>query len=131
MACQIFEFVKAQKAATCDEVMVALGFPHGSASVRYSELVASGCFVPTKKRQTRSGGMALAHEVAEGVTFNRYLDFLTRPKGSKKGSVLLPLEQSVLQEGMLFIQKWRKARTPKQRENIAVDLVNKLAILAR
>ena len=46
--------------ATCDEVEIALGIGHQTASARFSELKATGEIQPTERRRTRSGCTARA-----------------------------------------------------------------------
>ena len=131
MALAILRFVSTQRdGATCDECMEALGFAHGSASVRYSELISVGCLQSADmKRSTVHGGTAVVHRVAPGADFRRYINApLKRPK-TQPG--LSPLEQSVLDEGKRFLLRWKQAKTPKGRENAAVHLVDGLAKLAR
>lgn len=63
---QILEFLKSQEehGATCDEVEVALGMTHQTASARFTELRARKLTRIVGERRTRSGRKASVH-VAE------------------------------------------------------------------
>ncbi len=45
---------------TCDEVEIATGLPHQTASARVNRLMTLGVIVPGEKRKTRSGRLAVA-----------------------------------------------------------------------
>lgn len=111
--------------ATAHECSEALHVPNQSLSVRFSELVKSGCLTHRgKKRRTKSGGLALICKVAEEADFKTYLA-LVRVK-SKKSRGLSDVEQKVLTAGMEFLAKWKRAKTQKGRQDASVTLVNSL-----
>jgi hypothetical protein len=128
MALSILEFVANQKqGATCDECMVALGLLHQSASVRYSELVKTGCLVFNGKlRSTQSGAKAKVHQVSPTGDFKKYLALA----GKTKKPGLSEFEQDILTLGKDFWSRWHKARSKKSREEAAVALVTRLASLS-
>lgn len=61
---KIFLYLK-RRAATCDEVMVALNMQHQVASPRVHDLAKRGAIVDTgKKRMTRLGRPAVVYKAA-------------------------------------------------------------------
>jgi hypothetical protein len=129
MALNILEFVSKQnQGATCDECMVALDLLHQSASVRYSELVKTGCLVfRGKLRSTQSGASAKVHHVSPTADFKRYLALA----GKMRKPGLSDFEQDILTLGKDFWTRWHKAKSKKSREVAAVTLVTRLAALSR
>jgi hypothetical protein len=64
-------YIKRRKwhGATCDEVEVALGMRHQTASARFTELKAAGhIFKDGRRRETRSGRTADVYVVREYLT---------------------------------------------------------------
>lgn len=131
MAFQILEFAVRQKrsGATCDEVVTALGLYPPSASVRYSELVKSGCLVATTRvRPTTSKGVAKVHVAASRPNFKKYMQYLQRPVSKRAGLSLL--DSSILYVGKAFCKRWTRAKTSTGRENASRYLINTLVGLA-
>lgn len=134
MAFAMLRFVASrEQGATCDECTEALGLTHQSASARFHELVRVGCLVSTgQKRQTQSGGVAAVHKAATNTDFKAYLaqsTLLRAPAAS--GKILSNTEQEVLAHGILFVQRWQKAKTVKGRQEAAANLIRELGSLAQ
>lgn len=65
---EIMAYVRSQgiNGAICDEIEVALGLPHQTASARASELKNNGSLVPSGEvRKTRTGSQAMVFVVPE------------------------------------------------------------------
>ena len=112
---------KSPKGLTCEECMLALGTPKTSGtSRRFYTLWQAGCLTKTSRRRpTKSGGLAQVYVLSPRASFSRYLAALHRKP--KKGG-----ESSDQNAVDTFRKQWARCKSREGKEKAIAALVQSL-----
>jgi len=128
MAYQILEYIAFNGPKTYDECAEVLNLSHGSGSVRFSELVKSGCLERTQQhRTTRAGGRAVVHQIAADADFRKHLAKVHRVAKPKSGS---SEDQEAMRIATRFIRGWKRTNSKNARKKLAEEVMLGLIALA-